>query len=155
MYKVTLKQFAGLSLAGLPHRGDYQAIGSTFERLYAWAGPRGLLGPGTRVIGVYYDDPATVPAADLRSLAAISVDPGFVPEGGIELVALPTGPVASVVHKGPYAELEGAYRYLYAQWLPGSGREPADRPCFEEYLNDPRQHPPTEWLTEIFLPLAG
>lgn len=155
MYEVTVKHFAGLSLAGLPHRGDYQAIGSTFERLYAWAAPRGLLGPGTRVFGVYYDDPASVPAADLRSFAAISVDPGFVPEGEIELVALAAGEVASVVHKGPYAELETAYRHLYAQWLPSSGREPADRPCFEEYLNDPRQHPPTEWLTEVFLPLVG
>ena len=60
---------------------------------------------------------------------------------------------ASVVHKGPYAELEAPYRYLFREWLPPSGREAGDHPCFEEYLNNPRELPPSEWLTRISLPL--
>ena len=46
-------------------------------------------------------------------------------------------------------------RWLYKEWLPQSGEEPADRPCFEEYLNNPRELPPAEWLTDICLPLAA
>jgi AraC family transcriptional regulator len=56
-------------------------------------------------------------------------------------------------HKGPYAELERAYAWLYGTWLPQSGEEAADRPVFEEYLNNPRALPPQEWLTDICLPL--
>ncbi len=50
--------------------------------------------------------------------------------------------------------MPAAYRWLFAEWLVKSGREPADAPCFEEYLNDPRETPPTELLTDIFLPLT-
>ena len=39
------------------------------------------------------------------------------------------------------------------EWLPGSGEEPTDRPCLEEYVNDPRATPPPELLTDIMLPL--
>ena len=62
---------------------------------------------------------------------------------------------ASVLHKGPYAELERAYRYLFREWLPDSGYEAADFSCFEEYLNDPRETPPGELLTRVHLPLKG
>jgi AraC family transcriptional regulator len=154
MYDVTIGEFPGLRLAGLEHRGDYHAIGKTFEKLTAIAGPRGLLGPEARSIGIYYDDPESVPAKDLRSLAAISVGPRFNGDAELKLVELPAARTARLVHKGPYAELESAYRYLYMDWLPKSGQDPADAPCFEEYLNDCRTLPPTEWLTAVHVPLA-
>lgn len=142
-----------LRLAAIPHAGAYDKIGGAFDRLYAWAGPRGLIGPQTRSIGVYLDDPESVPAAKLRSYAGMSVDASFVAEGEIEIVEIPGGEVACLVHMGPYAELEPVYRALYKGWLPTSGREPADAPSFEEYLNDPRTLPPTEWLTKVCVPL--
>lgn len=154
-YEVTIGEQPPLRLAGLPHRGDYQKIGSAFERLYAWAGPRGLIGPDTRHVGVYYGDETGVPDDELRSFAGISVGPGFEPEGEIEVVEIPAGTAAELIHKGPYAELGTAYNYLYGPWLTHSGREPANQPCIEQYLNDPRTLPPTEWLTAVRLPLAS
>jgi AraC family transcriptional regulator len=65
------------------------------------------------------------------------------------------GRAASVVHKGPFTELSRVYRGLYRDWLPDSGEEAADRPPIEVYLNDPREAPPSEWLTEVFIPLKG
>ncbi|MGJ3263567.1 MAG: AraC family transcriptional regulator, partial [Salinarimonas sp.] len=142
-------------LAALPQRGASAEIGGAFDRLYAWAGPRGLIGPQTRSIGVYLDDPESVPRAQLRSYAGMTVPPGFAAEGEIEIVEIPGGEVAAIVHKGPYAELEAVYRGLYKGWLPQSGREPADAPPFEEYLNDPRATPPVDWLTKVCLPLEA
>jgi AraC family transcriptional regulator len=46
-----------------------------------------------------------------------------------------------------------AYDWLYGQWLPSSGREAADAPVFEDYLNSPRDTLPTELRTDIYLPL--
>jgi AraC family transcriptional regulator len=61
--------------------------------------------------------------------------------------------VAVLVFKGPYAELEAAYTWLYRDWLPNSGEEPADQPPREDYLNDPKALPPAEWLTAVMIPL--
>lgn len=157
MYDVFIRDLPALRLAALRHTGPYMEIGTAFERLSAWAAGRGLLGPAARSFGVYYDDPESVPAHALRSDAALLLDrnvEGDVEGNGVRMIELAGGRHAVIVHKGPYAELESAYRWLYREWLPTSGETPADRPCHEEYLNDPRALPPEEWLTEIRLPLA-
>jgi AraC-like DNA-binding protein len=46
-----------------------------------------------------------------------------------------------------------AKRAGFREWLPKSGEEAGDHACFEEYLNNPRDLPPSEWLTRISLPL--
>lgn len=155
MYTVTIRQAPALQLVALPHRGPYAEIGGKFVRLAAWAGPRGLIGPDSRMVGVYLDDPDTVAAADLRSYAGVTVAELPPLDDGMERLDYPAGPVACMVHKGPYADLPQAYRHLYGTWLPGSGHAPADRPGFEVYLNDPRETPAAALLTEINLPLAA
>lgn len=154
MYDVTIETTPALRLIGFPHRGAYDAIGGVFDRLFAWAGPRGLIGPQPRAIGVYYDDPSAVAAADLRAFAGLAVGEEVVAEDGAEIVALPAGAVARLLFTGPYAELEAPYGWLYGGWLAQSGREPADAPCWEEYLNDPKTTPPAELKTAIFMPLV-
>ncbi|KAA2235808.1 AraC family transcriptional regulator [Salinarimonas soli] len=155
MTQVTIKAFDGAAVAALPHRGDYQAIGGRFEELTAWAGANGLFQVPRRWFAIYYDDAAAVPQADLRSEACVEIEPGRPLGPGMEERRIPPGRVATIVHRGPYAELERVYRTLYGEWLPRSGEEPDDRPSFEEYLNNPREVPPAEWLTEVFLPLKG
>lgn len=153
MYEVEIAPFAGVRLAAVAHRGDYHEINHAFERAMVWAAARGLLAAATRSIGIYYDDPLTIPTNDLRSEAGLVVADGVTIEGDVREIGIPSMRCASVIHKGPYAELETPYRYLFRQWLPQSGREAGDHPCFEEYLNNPRDLPPSEWLTRIFLPL--
>ena len=153
MHHVTIREEPALRLAALPHRGEYTGIGGVFDRLSAWAAPRGLIGPDTRFIGLYYDAPKTVPERDLRSDACVTVPPDVEPSDGVRIIELPATRVAVVTFKGPYAELEGAYTWLYRDWLPESGEEPADAPCREDYLNDCRTLPPAEWLTEVMMPL--
>lgn len=157
MYRATIKTLPAMSLIALAHRGDYREIGARFEQLAAWAGARGLLDGGSRWFGAYYDDPATTPVADLRSDACLlaAEGAGGMIEAPMRTLTLPAGRYACVVHRGPYIELEGAYRWLYGEWLPVSGETPADGPCSEEYLNDCRASPPSDWLTEIRLPLRG
>ncbi len=120
--------------------------------------PRGLMGPTTRGIGIYYSDTHSVAPAEWRSDACISVAADVSPPdeaSAPRLIDLAGGRHAVLRHKGPYAELHKAYDWLFGQWLPGSGEMPADRPVFEEYLNNPRELPPEEWLTEINLPLVA
>lgn len=152
-YEVEIDRFAGMRLAAVAHHGDYQGIGRAFERLYAWAGARAGFDPETPSFGIYYDDPESVPRHDLRSHAGLALDAGEIAGDGIQVVELPTMRCASVVHQGDYATLEVAYRFLYRDWLPASGCEPDDHPCFEAYLNNPRECPPSRWRTRIYLPI--
>ena len=158
MFNVTIHDCQPVRLAALRHQGHYLEIGPVFERLFAWAGPRGLMGPATRGIGIYYTDTHSAPPADWRSDACISVATEVTPPDAPDaprLIDLAGGRHAVLRHRGPYAELHHAYNWLFGTWLPTSGEVPADRPVFEEYLNNPRELPPEEWLTEINLPLVA
>jgi AraC family transcriptional regulator len=57
-------------------------------------------------------------------------------------------------HVGPFAELHRAYTWLYRDWLLSSGEAPADRPCVEEYLDDPRTTAAAELRSDVWLPLG-
>jgi AraC family transcriptional regulator len=107
------------------------------------------------MLGVYYDSPDAMPAAQLRSFAGVTVPPDFAGDKDLRIESIAAGPIASLVHKGPYAELHKAYDYLFCDWLPRSGRDPGDAPPFEEYLNNPHELPPSEWLTRVSVPLAA
>ncbi|MCM0020281.1 MAG: AraC family transcriptional regulator [Tagaea sp.] len=155
MYAVEIRDLPAHRVAGIRHNGPYQEIAGTFERLMVRAGALGLMGPETLTAGVYYDDPGTVPAKDLRSDACIVVPGGFAGTDDLRVFDLAAGRHAVLRFQGPYAELEKPYNWLYRDWLPRSGEIAADRPPFEFYLNDCRALPPTEWLTDICLPLAA
>lgn len=152
-YQVTIRDSSTIRVAALPHRGDYQKIGTTFERLAALASAQNLFGQTARSFGIYYDDVSAVPRESLRSDACLSVPADWTPSGELELREIRGGRYAVTLHVGPYAELERAYKWLYGTWLAQSGEELADAPCIEEYLNDARTVPPTELKTEVWLPL--
>jgi AraC family transcriptional regulator len=78
---------------------------------------------------------------------AIAIEPP------LEYADIAAGSYAVLRHKGPYADMHAAYQWLYGVWLAQSGREVADGPVFEEYLNNPRETAPSELLTDICLPV--
>jgi AraC family transcriptional regulator len=153
VFEVTIREEKPLRLAGIRHIGPFDGVLAAFDRLMAWAGPRGLIGPGTRRIGLFHDDPGSVPASALCSDACLTVPDGVAGEGEVAIREIPAGRFAVLRFRGPYAELEGAYAWLYGTWLPESGEEPEDLPAMEDYLNDCRTLPPSEWLTEVMIPL--
>jgi AraC family transcriptional regulator len=154
-YRVELVVLPDLRVAMIENRGAYRLANKSFERLMTIAATTELLTPATRTIGIYRDDPESVPAADLRSAACITVPDGWTPSGELKEGHIEGGPYARIVHTGPYTELETAYDWLYRIWLPASGRDPRDLPCIEEYLNDPRQVPAKDLETAVMMPLAS
>ena len=128
----------------LRHTGPYAEVGATWSRLMVWAGSRGLLSPGMRLIGIVHDDPDVTPPDKVRYDAAVTVNRPVEPEGEIGVMEIPGGRFAVAVHLGPYSELGKAYQRLYGGWLPGSGYRLRDVPAFEQYLNSPNQTPPAE-----------
>jgi AraC family transcriptional regulator len=154
MFDVTLKTIEPIELIGVPHTGSYMQISKAFETLFGTLYARGLASPAMRMIGIYFDDPDIVPAERLRSVACVSADETIAAEPPFVRQSLSGGEYAVLRHKGPYADMHKAYQWLYAEWLPVSGRQLRDGLMFEEYLNNPRDTAPTGLLTDIYMPLV-
>jgi AraC family transcriptional regulator len=155
MHPIEIREEPPRRLMALPHKGPYQDINHAFGKLTAIMASRDLFRNAGAMIGVYYDDPVSVPAAELRSHAGFVRKDKAAVGAPLEEVALPGGRHAVLTYTGPYAGLPAAYDQLFSVWLPQSGEEPAQSPAFEHYLNSPMDTPPEALVTEILLPLAG
>lgn len=152
-YPVEIKTLGRRVVAGVIHKGSYFEINKTFETLFGTLGARGALGDVAGMVGIYYDDPAATPEAELRSCAGVFVDEGFDFQSPLEKQVLEAGPHASLLHKGPYSDLPAAYDWLYSVWLKDNGHTVRPHPPCEVYRNNPRKVQPSELLTEIFIPV--
>lgn len=154
-YDVTIADWQATRLAAVHHTGSYMEIGAAFEQVFAWAMSKHAFGPQTRMIGIFWDDPQSVDEKTLRSAAGITVDRDLSDEPAVSAIEIPALKTASILHQGPYAELQTAYHWIYSTWLPNSDRETGDFPPFEEYLNDPKTTAPADLQTRIHIPIAA
>ncbi len=153
MHPVIVRDEPARQLVAMPHTGPYHEINRAFEKLSGTMAARGLFAHARSMIGVYYDDPSSTPAAELHSHAAFELTGSPQIDPPLEQVSLPAGRHAVLTFKGPYAGLPAAYDQLYSSWLPTSGEVPGDTPPFEVYLNSPMDTAPEDLLTEICVPL--
>ncbi|HYW43332.1 MAG TPA: AraC family transcriptional regulator [Bryobacteraceae bacterium] len=150
---VEVGELPPMRLVFLRHVGPYGQVGATWGRLMGWAGARGLLGPGMRLIGIVHDDPDVTPPDKVRYDAAVTVSRPVEPEGEFGVLELVGGACAVLTHRGPYDGLGKAYQRLYGGWLPKSGYELREAPAFEQYLNSPQNTRPEDLLTVIHVPV--
>lgn len=152
--QVEFETFPSARVAFVRNIGPYTGAARAWQRLFEWAGPRGLVGPMPRAFGLYYDDPGVTPEDKLRCDACLVVPDHVEPEGDIGVQQFEGGEYASVVHMGPYEKLPETYGWIIGEWFPSSGKELAAAPCVEIYLNDPRSTPPEELRTKVCVKLA-
>ncbi len=142
-----------IRVAFVRHVGPYDNAGAAWQKLMAWAGPRGLFGPDTKVLGIGHDDPDVTPSDKIRYDACISVGDDFVAQGEIGAQTTGGGEHAIATHRGPYDQLGAVYAMLMGVWLPAHDREPREVGCFEVYRNSPQRTRPEDLLTDIYVPL--
>ncbi len=152
-FPVSIETLPEIRCASIAHSGPYMQIDRAMGKLFEGLASQGLLTGATRMIGLFFDDPDAVPAEQLRSRACSPVASDAPLSSLLGETILHGGQYARLRYKGPYADMKDAYRWLWGVWLPNSGYDPAEAPVFEEYLNNPREVPPTELLTDIHLPL--
>lgn len=143
-----------LRVACLPHSGPYYLIGQAFGRLEPIATAAGLFDARAQMIGIYYDDPATTPAPDLRSAAGILVTSTTPLPPGLTEVTLAAGRFAHIRHIGPYDTLPATWDRMKGGWLAKQNLRRREGPSYEIYVNNPRNAAPEQLLTDIFVPVA-
>ena len=154
MFPVEISDQPARRMAAMAHQGPYLEIGRAFEQVASVFSSRNLWPQAKGMLGIYYDDPGSIAPEMLKSHAGIVVDDAFEIPEPLEDVQVPSGKMAVMHYKGPYAGLKAAYDHLFGQWLPNSGEEARDAPCFEVYLNDPKDTAPDDLLTDVCVPLV-
>ena len=150
---IEVKQLPPMPVVFLRHVGPYREVGAAWSRLMMWAGMRGLLGPGMKLIGIVWDDPEVTPADKVRYDAAVTVSRPVQPEGDFGVTEIAGGRYALATHRGPYEDLGRTYQRIFGGWLPKSGYALRDAPALELYLNSPQSARPEDLLTVIHIPL--
>ncbi len=151
---VEVKEMPELHVAYCRHMGSYHRVGQAFEKLMRWAGPRGLLQfPKTQMLGVYHDDPEITDPSKLRSSACITVPDGTVVDGEIGAMTVPGGKFAVARFQISPEQFGEAWDEVMGKWMPESGYQPDDRPCYELYLNDPKTHPEGKFILDLCVPI--
>lgn len=117
-----------------PFEGDEALFKEMFRRLRSWAEPRGLLRPGeTRTFILSHDSPGITEAPKLRVSLGINIPPGTAIGGLVGRLTIPRGRYARArfaLRKDEYAD---AWDWMFGRWLPASGYQAEDGPCFELY----------------------
>ncbi len=137
-----------------PYAGNVQLFSSLFNKLCSWAGPRGLLSfPDARFLVIYRDNPDITHENKLRTDVCVTVPPDTQVDGEVGKAVIPAGKNA-IAHFEIRADQFGdAWNAIYGGWLPESGYQPDDRPCYELYLNDPKEHPEGKFVVDIYVPV--
>ena len=103
---------------------------------------------------MFHDNPDAVPAAQLRSQACIvplAATTDATPP--VVRITLRGGDYAVLRHSGPYPEMKEAYRWLYREWLPQSGRGGAGHVHVQLERRRVGATAPEDLLTDIHVPL--
>lgn len=137
-----------------PYKGDTKLFDKLFNKLFKWAGARDLLRfPETKCLTVYHDNPEITNEDKLRTSVCISVPDDTVVDGEVGKMTIPAGKYAFARFEINSDEYEDAWNAVYGVWLPESGYQPDDRPCYELYLNNPKEHPEGKHIIDICVPV--
>jgi AraC family transcriptional regulator len=153
MYPVDIETHESRRIASLSHKGNYLEIGQQFQKAMTLMAMRNLMGDVRGMLGLYYDDPNSIPEPDLRSTAGVMLAEGAEVPDVMEETTAEGGRFAVLHFTGPYAGLKGAYDYLYGVYIPEQGLELREAPAMEIYLNGPQDTAPEALKTEVCAPI--
>jgi AraC family transcriptional regulator len=136
-----VRDLPALTVAYVRHVGPYAGDDGLFRRLFGrlgqWAGPRGLIGKDTRWLAIFHDDPNITAPEKLRVSACLTVPAGTPGERDVNVMEIPAGRSVVARFSLEHKEFGAAWSWLMGEWMPSSGYQPDDRPCYEVYLSQP------------------
>lgn len=150
--KIEVKQMPELNLIYCRHMGAFDKIGQAYEKLFKWAGPRGLVNNTSKTVTVYHDDPSITSVDKVRQDASLIVEQDVKVEGEIGKSTLKSGKYAVGRFEIKETEFEEAWNTM-CSWLTESGYQPGDACSYELYHNDYNEHPEHRFVVDICIPV--
>lgn len=150
---IQVKEMPAMDLIYCRHVGRFDQIGGAYEKLFKWAGPRGLLKfPETKTVTVYHDDPKVVDMEKVRQSACITVDGDAKTEGEFGKMHVPGGKYvvgSFVVNPHQFGDAWDSV----CQWLADSGYQPSDGYPYEYYPKEHEEGNPPIFTVDICVPV--
>lgn len=152
--EVHIVDFAETKVAALEHIGPPERIYESIRLFIAWRKENKLSPKISETYNIVYDDPSTTEPKKYRFDICASIK-SEVKENSYGVVSkvIPGGRCAVLRHVGPDDNIGESVMYLYASWLPESGEELRNFPCFFHRVNLYPDIPAHEMITDIYLPL--
>lgn len=159
MKKVTpteITQLDAIQIIAARGTGSYAtAAAQAWEQVMKFGYSQRLMGPEVRSFGLSHDDPSITAPENIRYDAGLSIDASIEDFPELRKLTIAGGRYAKFLHEGAYEGFPDTYSAIFHKWLPVSGEQLRDEPCFEIYLNrDPRRTKPENLRTEIYIPLV-
>lgn len=152
---VEVKELPKMTVAYIRHIGPYHGNDKLFEsiwnKLFSWAGPRGLIGgKDFKSLVVYHNDPNVTIDDKLRMSVCITVPPETKVEGEVGKMNIEAAKYVIARFELSAQDFQEAWNWVYGQWLPTSGYQPDDKPCFEMYPEEPKDG---KFIVDICVPV--
>lgn len=151
---VEIVDFPETKVAVVEHCGVPEKEHESIMKLVAWR-MENKLPPSNlhKSYGIHYNDPSEVSPSEYRVDLAVSVSDEITANSfGVVNKTIPAHRCAKVRHLGLRENVTAA-RYLYDEWLEGSGEQLADFPIFFHYVNVGPHIPTVDMITDVYLPL--
>jgi AraC family transcriptional regulator len=148
-------EFPSTRVAVLEHRGPVEQLMKSVQRFIEWR-KSCAVSPvlESQTYGIAYDDPSTTePHAFRFDICGSTLSDVPANDFGVIEKLIPGGRCAVVRHLGSTDMIGKTVHPLYAQWLPSSGEELRDFPCFFHYIERMPTVSEHEQVTDVYLPL--
>ena len=152
---VKVKDLPSCRLAYLRCKAPFNEddINAAFFKLVNWAWPRKLLTKDTLFMGVHWNNPDLTPEEKMIYDACITVPKDIKADRFVNIQTLPEGKFAVARCEIEMGHTEEEWVSLLFNWLAPSNYMPDDRPGYEIYYNDPRQHPLKRHILDLCQPI--
>ncbi|WP_068006287.1 AraC family transcriptional regulator [Pseudovibrio axinellae] len=133
---ITVKTLEPRRVAYVRAMGDFQKnpeiIADTWGKLMSWAGPRGLIGTA-ETLCMFHDDPEVTDSELMRFSSCVTLERDVDVSGEVGKMSVAGGAYACGHFNISHEQSQGAWEVMFGEWLPTSGYEPENRPCFQMY----------------------
>lgn len=152
--QVEMIAFQATPIAVYQHRGNPGLLPQSIRSFIQWRKEHKLSPARYATFNLLDQHPDEVAPEDFRFDLATQVEAGFASaHDHIICTDIPAGLCARLRLRGSDDGLEQAIRFLYADWLPQSGKSLRDFPLFLQRLNFFPDVSENELITDLYLPL--
>jgi len=156
---VDIKDIPDMYAVYIRHIGSYKGnedlYYNLFAKLFNWAKTHNLFTKNTKVLSLYNDFPEITEDNKLKLMACITIDKKITPSPPFGKIKINGGKYAICRLEISKNDFEISWDFLYGNWLPRSGYLPDDKPSFELFYNDPKDHPEHKHIVDLCIPVKS
>lgn len=151
--QIEIRELPEIKLIGMTHIGEFDKIGSTYEKLIKWMVSKNLTNAkNLKAVTVYHDNPRVTDKSKVRLSVCFTINDDVKVEGDVKQVCIQKGFYVVGSFEIAPESFSKAWNSMCV-WIAENGYEFEDGHYFELYHNDNRTHPEHKFIVDICIPI--